>query len=254
MSYYHRGDEPADLQVVERTGLNTWVGFPLTESRIRFSQITCNIIIDKSLSGGREIEYEKMLSLSPQVGYRFDSRDSHVFPSQGGTFFSAVRATYPLNDGRSTHYRFWNYMRRFRHVHRNGVIAVLSDFQYQFGDFPDYSLIRLGGPSSLRGHPIGRFEGFHRWYGTVEWRYKFMPRKVLYLPLIKAFDIGFAVVTFVDSGIAWYGTDTFTFDNLHGTAGLGLRLYSPVRDALRFDFGFNGRGDYQLHFGSGIRF
>ncbi|UCH82844.1 MAG: BamA/TamA family outer membrane protein [Candidatus Latescibacterota bacterium] len=254
LSYYHRGDEPAELALVERTGVNSWIAFPLTESRIKFSQITFNVIVDKSLSGGRELEYEKTLSLSPQVGYRFDSRDSHVFPIQGGSFFTAVRATYALDNGRDTHYRFWNRIRHFRHVHKNGVLALLSDLQYQFGDFPDYSVIRLGGPRSLRGHPHGRFEGFHRWFGTIEWRFKFLPRKVLYFPLIKAFDIGFAAVTFIDSGITWYDDESFTINNLHGTAGLGLRFYSPIRDALRFDFGFNGRGDYQFHFGTGIRF
>jgi outer membrane protein assembly factor BamA len=53
VAYYHRGDEPAVVQLIERTGVNTWVAFPLTESRIRFSQLTCNVIVDKSLSGGR---------------------------------------------------------------------------------------------------------------------------------------------------------------------------------------------------------
>jgi outer membrane protein assembly factor BamA len=254
VAYYHRGDEPADIQLIERTGFNTWVGFPLTESRIRFSQITFNVIVDKSLSGGRELEYKKELSFSPQVGYRFDSRDSQVFPIQGGTFFSAVRATYPLDDGRRTYYRFWNNMRHFRRVHKNGVLALLSDLQYQFGDFPAYAIQRLGGPRMLRGHPMGRYEGYHRWFGTIEWRYKFLPRKVFNFPHVKNFDVGLGLVTFLDSGIVWYDADSFTIDRLHGTAGVGLRFYSPIRDAMRFDFGVNGRGDYQFHFGTGIRF
>ncbi|MEJ2722566.1 MAG: BamA/TamA family outer membrane protein, partial [bacterium] len=253
-NYYHRGDEPAEIQLIERTGVNTWVGFPLTESRIRFSQITCNLIFDKSLSGGRELEYKKELSFSPQIGYRFDSRDSQIFPTRGGTFFSAVRLTYPLDDGRRTYYRFWNYMRGFREVHENVVIAGLSDFQYQFGDFPDYAVVKLGGPGTLRGFPFGRFEGYHRWFGTIECRYKFLPRKVFNFPYIKNFDVGLGVVGFLDSGITWHDSDSFTLDNVHGTAGVGLRFYSPIRDVLRFDFGFSATGDYQLHFGTGVRF
>jgi outer membrane protein assembly factor BamA len=177
-----------------------------------------------------------------------------VFPIHGGTFFTAVRTTYALDHSRETYYRFWNRMRHFRRVHNNGVIALMSDFQYQFGDFPEYSIARLGGPRSLRGHPIGRYAGFHRWFGTFEWRYRFLPRKVFNFPYVKNFDVGLAFATFLDSGISWYDADSFTIDNLHGTAGVGIRFYSPIRDALRFDFGFNGRGEYQFHFGTGIRF
>jgi outer membrane protein assembly factor BamA len=175
-------------------------------------------------------------------------------PTAGRTFFTAVRATYPLNDGRDVYYMFRNEIRFFRGVTEKSVIALLSNFAYQFGDYPDYSLLRLGGPSSLRGHERSRYSGFHRWFGTVEWRYEFLPRLVFPAPVVQEFDIGLSLVTFLDSGIVWNDTDDFKLDNFHGTGGVGLRFYSPIRDVIRFDFGVSPHGDYAFHLASGIRF
>ncbi|UCG52548.1 MAG: BamA/TamA family outer membrane protein [Candidatus Latescibacterota bacterium] len=253
-NYFNRGDEPDEVSVLERTGLSGFVGFPLTESRIKFSQLQFVAALNKSRTGARYEETTKEISLSPLVGYRFDSRDSHVRPGQGIVFVTALRATYPLDDGHDVYYWLWNELRHFRSVGEKHVIGLLSDFQYQFGDFPDYSVLKLGGPRSLRGRQNGRFSGFHRWFGTVEWRYEVMPKKILRLPIVRTFDISLGLVTFIDGGIVWDDTDSFELENLRGTGGLGLRVYSPLRDVLRFDFGFNLRGSYRFHFGTGVRF
>ncbi len=254
VAYFNRGDEPIEMSVLERLGLNAFVGIPLTESRIRFSQLFISGRFDKSRTGAIGEEMDKELSFSPRVGYRFDSRNSGVRPTSGRTFQSSVRATYPLNDGRKVYYLFQNEIRHFHCVTDKSVIALLSNFAYQFGDFPDYSLLRLGGPSSLRGYARSRFRGFHVWHGTVGRRYGFLPRLVFAVPVIHEFDIGLSLVTFLDSGIAWNGSDDFTVDNLHGTGGVGLRFYSPIRDVIRFDFGFSPHGDYRFSMASGTRF
>jgi len=260
VAYYSRGDDPVDIEVLERLGAVGYVGIPLTESRITFSQLLLSLGFDKSRTGGEEPDPEtgdtgdNQISVSPLVGYRFDSRDSPIRPTRGWAFNTTVRATYPLDNGRDTYYRVANDTRRFIGFNENSALALLSDFEYQFGDFPSYSYLRLGGPESLRGQPIGRFKGHHRWYQTVEWRYQFLPRMVFELPIIHEFDVGVGLVTFIDTGIVWNASDDFNLDSFHGTGGVGLQFFSPIQDVFRLDFGFSLHGDYRFHTATGVRF
>ncbi len=254
VGYYSRGDMPVEPELLERTGLRGYVGIPLTQSRIKFSQLLLSASLNKSRTGGVYDETSKELSVSPLVGWRYDTRNSHLIPTKGGTLGLTVSSTYALDDKRNPYYRFINDLRYFVAVAEKSTVALYSNFNYQFGDFPDYSELRLGGSGSLRGEPNGRFKGFHRWIGTVEWRYLFLPRVVFDVPIINEFDIGLGLVTFMDTGMIWYGSDDFGLDTLHGTAGLGLRFYSPIRDVFRFDFGFNARGGYRFHLATGTRF
>jgi outer membrane protein assembly factor BamA len=254
VAYFNRGDEPIEMSVLEQLGLSGFIGFPLTESRIKFSQFFVSGTLDKKRTGALGEETDKELSFSPRIGYRFDSRNSGVRPTAGRVFGVSMSATYPLNDGREVYYLFQNDIRHFREVTEKSVIALLSNFAYQFGDYPDYSLLRLGGPSSLRGYARSQFKGFHRWFGTIEWRYEFLPRFVFPVPIVNEFDIGLGLVTFLDSGITWNDGDEFTLENFRGTGGVGLRLYSPIRDVIRFDFGVSPHGSYRFSLASGIRF
>jgi outer membrane protein assembly factor BamA len=254
VGYFSRGDLPLDPSLLERTGFRAFVGIPLTESRITFSQLLLSGSVNKSRTGGINDETTKEVSVSPAVGYRYDSRNSQLVPSKGGTFGVSVSSTYALDDKRAPYYRVITDFRRFLGLTPKSTIGLYTNLNYQFGDFPDYSEVRLGGPGSLRGVENGRYRGFHRWIGTVEWRYKFLPRVVFDVPIINEFDIGLGLVTFLDSGLVWYGSDDFKLDNFHGTAGVGLRFYSPIRDVMRFDFGFTASGTYRFHLATGIRF
>jgi outer membrane protein assembly factor BamA len=259
-AYFNRGDVPPEISVLERFDVSGYVGIPLTESRITFSQLLFSMSFDKSRTGGQEADgqtvetEEKEVSVSPLVGCRFDSRDSSLRPTTGRVFGASVRATYPFDDSRNVYYRFVNEVRQFVGFDEKSVLALLSHFDYQFGDFPGYSYLRLGGSESLRGHPASRFKGYHRWYQTVEWRYQFLPRTVFSLPIVHEFDIRMGLVTFVDTGIVWYGSDDFGLDNFHGTGGVGLNIFSPIQDVLRLEFGFNLHGDHRFHADTGIRF
>jgi len=259
-AYFNRGDIPDQICVLERIGLTSYVGIPLTESRITFSQLLLSLTFDKSRTGGEEedgqtVESEgKEVSVSPLVGYRFDSRDSGLRPTTGGTFSTSFRATFPIDDGRNLYYRVTAEGRRFKELGEKTVVGVFSHVDYQLGDYPDYSYIRLGGPESLRGYPINRFKGHHRWYSSIEWRYQFIPRTVFAFPIIHEFDIAMGFVTFVDSGIVWNGSEDFTLDMFHGTSGVGIDLYSPIQDVVRFEYGFSVHGAQLFHVSSGIRF
>lgn len=259
-SYYSRGDVPQEVTLLEQFGFYGFVGVPLTESRITFSQVFARVDVEKSRVGGQEgaddsdFEGNKELALSPLVGYRFDSRDSPLRPTKGGAFGVSVRATFPFDEGRDIYYLFSNECRYFVGLGEKSVVALLSNVDYQSGAFPSYSYLPLGGPNSLRGQPIRRFKGYHRWYQTVEWRYLVLPRVEFSLPVIHNFDVGVGLVTFVDTGIVWNGSADFSLDNFHGTGGVGLGFYSPIQDVFRVDFGFDLHGNYRLHTATGMRF
>jgi outer membrane protein assembly factor BamA len=192
--------------------------------------------------------------VSPQLGYRFDSRDSGVKPGSGGSFFVSLGQSIQVDNGTNPNYRLRNETRWFVGLSERNTLALLSNLFYQFGDFPEYATIGLGGARTLRGYPERRFTGFHRWFGTVELRHLYLPRKVFELPIVKKVDIALAFVTFIDSGITWNDSSDFDVSRLHGTGGCGLRFYSPLRDVLRLDFGFSLSGDARFNAGTGIRF
>lgn len=259
LSYYSRGDVPVEVSLLEQFDFYGYIGIPLTESRITFSQVFFKLAVDKSRVGGHDaIDTDhadnKELSVSPVVGYGLDSRDSPLRPTQGGVFGVSVRATYPFDDGRGVYYLFSNDCRYFIGFTEKSVLALQSNIDLQSGDYPGYSYLTLGGAGSLRGHPVARFKGYHRWFQTVEWRYLALPRVEFSLPIVHDFDVGVGLATFVDTGIVWNGSDDFELGNFHGTGGVGLRFYSPVQDVLRTDFGFDLHGHYRFHTATGIRF
>jgi outer membrane protein insertion porin family len=254
VAFYSRGDDPVEPELLERLGLRAYVGIPLTESRKTFSQLLLSGSLNKSRTGSAFDPVDKERSVSPAIGYRYDTRNSQLIPTEGGSYGFTVSSTYALDGERNPYYRFINDLRYFLAVAEKSTIALYSNLNYQFGDYPEYSVVRIGGSGSLRGEPNGRFKGAHRWIGTVEWRYLFLPRVVFAVPIINEFDVGLGLVTFMDTGIVWNGSDDFGVNNLHGTAGLGVRFYSPIRDVVRLDFGFNARGDYRFHLATGIRF
>jgi outer membrane protein assembly factor BamA len=255
MSYFNRGEIPAEITVLERTAFSLFVGLPLTQSRMKFSQLRGSLTFDKTINGSFFEESFKERNISPAVGYSFDSRDSHIRPRRGWIFAFNLGATYPTEgESRDPFYRWHNNIRWFVPMSRKSTLALLSDVVYQFGAFPDYLLVRLGGARTLRGHPEARFSGYHRWFQTIEWRYQYLPRKVFTVPFVRKVDVGLAFVTFLDGGIVWNRASDFDEESYHATAGFGIRFYNPIRDVLRLDFGFNMRGAARFHWGTGIRF
>lgn len=260
VSYYNRGDVPYEISPLEQLNLYGFVGLPLTRSRITFSQVYARLDLDKSRVGGYEpheksdLEDHKQLSISPLLGFRYDGRDSPLRPTRGGTAGVSLRATYPFDDGEAPYYLISQDSRYFLGIGEKHVLAVLSNFDYQLGSYPEYSYLYLGGSGSLRGHDLRRFRGYHRWFQTAEWRYLLLPQRVFPVPVVKEFDLSLGLVTFVDTGIVWGREEEFALSGFHGTTGLGLRIYSPVQDVFRVDFGFDLHGNHRFHTATGIRF
>ena len=67
-------------------------------------------------------------------------------------------------------------------------------------------------------------------------------------------DVSTSVVLFADGGIVWRDETDFNSANYRGGFGFGFRVYSPLQDVIRIDFGYNRRGTIHPYVSTGIRF
>jgi outer membrane protein insertion porin family len=252
--FFNRSDVPESSTILDQVGGSLYLGIPLTASRISFVQAIGRLAFERRSTGSTRGPIEKQQFLSPLLGIRADSRDSPLKPHRGNFFYLALQSWRTVSGREQTYYRLWNDIRVFRRLGRNSVLALLSSFNYQFGEFPEYSRINLGGSSTLRGYPAGEFSGSHLWFQTVESRFTLLPRRVFKLPFVKYVDVTIAGVLFVDSGIVWENEESFKAERFHGGAGFGLRIYSPFQDVVRLDLGFNSHGGVYPYVRTGIRF
>jgi outer membrane protein insertion porin family len=252
--YFDRSTVPESFNILEQLGGGIYLGIPLTESRISFSNAIASLAMDYRRAGSIRGDRVEQKFLSPLLGVRLDSRDSRIRPLSGNLFYLAVSTWTAVSGPRQTYYRLWNDLRMFRSLGEHQVLALRSNFNYQFGDYPEYFTVGLGGSGTLRGYPSSKYTGSHRWFQTLEWRYTALPQKVFRLPYLDYVDITVALVVFLDSGIVWQNEDAFTAKRFHGGSGFGLRLYSPFQDVVRFDLGFNAHGDVYPYLRTGIRF
>ncbi len=252
--FYNRSTTPQSLAVLEQLGTSAFLALPLTRSRIAFSQVIGRFSFESRTTGSTLSPINKQEFMSTLLGLRMDSRDSGLKPKRGRWLYLAVQAWSSVGGKKQTYYRLWNDLRFFYPLNGSLVFALQSNLNYQFGSFPEYSRMSLGGSSSLRGYPSGEFSGEHVWHQTVEGRYNLLSPKVFKLPFAGFVDISLSLVVFVDSGIAWAGERNFAARHFHGAGGFGLRLYSPFQDVVRFDLGFNGHGGIYPYMRTGIRF
>jgi outer membrane protein assembly factor BamA len=253
-SYFLRADTLESFSTLRRYGLSGSVAYPLSDSRINLAQVVSRLSVDRRWTGIWGREEEEQVYLAPLLGLLLDSRNSRLKPTTGQYFFVSVLMTRSITGDKQLYYQLNNDVRLFRSPARKQVIGLQSNLLYQFGDFPEYSSVSIGGPSTVRGYPDGHFRGWHRWYQSAEWRYALLPKKIFRLPIVKFVDIGIHTVVFFDAGIVWKDESEFQLKRFHSGAGFGLRLYSPYQDVVRLDLGFNRHGDVFPYFKLGIRF
>jgi outer membrane protein assembly factor BamA len=192
--------------------------------------------------------------LSPSLGFRYDGRDGTVKPRRGGYFYVNVTANRVISGQGSNYYRVDNDIRFFHSLERRAVLGLRSLASLQLGEYPDYIRFGLGGPSTLRGYERTDFRSAQRWVQSLELRLLPWAKHIYRLPFLGPTDFQLGLVTFVDSGIGWSARSEFDLDNFHSGFGAGLRLFSPIQDVIRVDFGFSLHGDYRPYFSTGINF
>lgn len=253
-SYFHRNDTPDTRTVVEASRFAVGVSLPLTDSRISLAQLIGNVSVDRNRMGSAVDPSEIELVVTPLLGFRFDRRDSRIRPSQGGFFFVSGQTSRVVSGQGSTYHRVVNDTRLFHSLNDITVLGLYSNLSYQFGRYPEHFRAGLGGAGTLRGYDDGAFRGAHRWIQTAEVRVSPLPQWFFRLPFAGLVDVSVALVFFADGGIVWSDEAAFESANYRAGFGYGFRIYSPLQDVVRLDFGYNRRGSVHAYFSTGVRF
>lgn len=171
-----------------------------------------------------------------------DTRDNIYDPKAGKRNSYAVEVANFGGD-----FNFQKYTADYRYYYRagkNNVFAFNWAVGYANGDMPLSQRFAIGGSETLRGYKDDIYKGNSMLRGSLEFR----------TPIMKKIE----GVVFTDTGYAWskkYDEQNFALGDMKYSAGLGLRINSPL-GPLRLDYGFplrDGDGG-RFHFSFGGQF
>ena len=253
-SYFDRSSPTSEPAIFQQSRLAGSVSIPLTERRIAFSQIITGLSWAQNEIGMSADDLDPEEIISPSVGFRFDNRDASLKPRRGAYFFINVLTNVIVEGEGDAYYRIDNDIRWFHPVDETTVLGLRSALSVQLDDYPEYIRFGLGGPGTIRGYERSDFRSAHRWVQSAELRLMPWPKVLYKLPFIGLTDFQLGLVLFVDAGIGWTGKGSFTYDNVHTGFGAGLRLFSPIQDALRLDVGYSAAGRVRPYFSTGMNF
>lgn len=253
-SYFDRHEPTTDPTIFKQARLQTNVNIPLTERRIAFSQVLTGLGYAHNRIGVNSQDTAEEELFSPSLGFRFDNRDASLKPRRGMLFYTNALSNFVTRGGGGAYYRIDNDMRFFHPLDETTVLALRSALTVQLADYPDYIRLGIGGPGTIRGYERSDFRSAHRWIQTAELRLSPFPKVLYKLPFVGLADFQLGMVLFVDTGIGWTDKSEFKYDNFHSGFGMGLRLFSPIQDALRLDLGYSAAGRVRPYFSTGMNF
>jgi outer membrane protein assembly factor BamA len=262
--YRFRGDE--DPQRLRRAGIYLAVALkrqrPL-ENRFLFS----------ATWGRREFERdglpdrERTSNLS--LGFSHDTRNSILRPSAGGRFTLLSSLYRPWLDSSVSLTQMSLHLSRFRRVSARSTFALSLDGSNQWGELFYKGVQSLGGMDAVRGYRGGARDGWdghdgpdgpqgrNRLLVRLELRHDLLRPYTFELPVLGTVDAELEGLVFADAGWLWSEplplVPAERRAQLH-SVGLGLRLHTPIGDALRAELGLGEAGNVRLHLGAGLPF
>lgn len=197
---------------------------------------------DASFPGGEQSETIHTMRMFWQI----DTRDWPVYPKQGMyayTCFSRIFSEARLYD------RFSSDFRWFEPVGNRSILAFQNKLELAQGRVPVYKRVHVGGSESVRGYNRGFLAGDNRWVASMELRFP-----IIYVrELSKGVHAGYAWVAFADAGTAWYEDESFQWNRVYGSVGIGIHAIWD-RWVLRADYGHHGESWGFIDTGLGAKF
>ncbi|MHB9023257.1 MAG: BamA/OMP85 family outer membrane protein [Armatimonadota bacterium] len=252
----------------QRRGFNISLGRPVSRRTRAYLKFRMDDISGTTDEVGYPIIFDDLLvpSTVRSIGLSVvrDSRDFILDPSSGsyrslGTEYAGLfgGADFTKITGEDREYFV---VRQIRRTTKPGTDAAAASAQaakaplkWVFatrlmagtisGDAPFLDQFLIGGADTLRGFQEDRYPGKNMVLFNGELR----------IP----FNETLQAVLFVDAGDAWGGSFASSFGDssfdLHVGYGVGIRVRTPI-GPLRLDYGLNGDGESQFHFGIGSTF
>ncbi len=177
-----------------------------------------------------------------EVGAFRDSRLYRARPTGGVRTAAAVtRHGGPLGGDTD----FWRAQLDLLGVLRTGEksgLTAATRATWSEGRVPLYLRLALGGSSTLRGYPSGRFGGDSRWIAWLEHQFPLLAPRRFTLPGKRGqVDVTVDGAIFADFGAIWNGADLARGRvRGHGGGGVGLRVVLPFVQVLRLDLATDG--------------
>jgi outer membrane protein insertion porin family len=183
---------------------------------------------------------DSLPSVAAYVGY--DTRDVLSDPTKGWHNELEVSKTF----GDADYWTFTIDLRRYQPVKERHTIftsSLTSLLTGQFGvEIPSYQVFTFGGVNSIRGWEFNQRRGKNQFLNTVEYRYDWVPMRVLDLFGGIRFRAGVEIIGFGDFGVLWDEGNQFALNNFIGGYGVGLRMLMSGVGAIRLDFGWGQSG------------
>ncbi|MFO0938860.1 MAG: POTRA domain-containing protein [Gemmataceae bacterium] len=187
-----------------------------------------------------------------RLGLTRDTRDSPILPTSGSLFDIGAEQvlgayTFPIGTVEFTKFFTSEYLQR-RDGRGKHVFILRSQLAVEGSNAPVFERFYAGGIQSMRGFSfrgVGPFDpatglnpgGTFSFLNTMEYQVPILPNEKVFL------------AAFVDHGTV---NSNVSLDNYRVTAGIGLRLLTPLSPApLAFDFAFpirHGPGDIRQLF------
>jgi outer membrane protein assembly factor BamA len=257
--YFRRLETPGSLAIRRNYGTETFLELPLNRSKMEQLRLRTSLFEEiRETDSARELQDgDRNTLFGFSTGLVFDSRNSGIRPTHGVRLELALRPRFVREE---EFRRFTTYTlgaRTFTSLHPRLVLAVQSRLDLQRGLVPEYNRFGIGGAGTVRGLERSALWGTNRYVGSTEMRYDLLEPRVLSLPGLLWFgpstvDVGLGLVLFADMGAAW--SDQLTRRHWKSGYGVGLRLFSPLQNVIRLDYGFTPRGETAFYLDSGVRF
>jgi hypothetical protein len=223
--YFQFDDRQARLRVLTRVALRAPVDLMIgAQYRFEDPHPYSGGRLEQDAAAGTVRGVRPMSLFTLAAGFLFDSRDNEVFPRSGGFHHLGLRGTFGAPQIEQVGYAgvgaqvasYWKVVGPLSFALR-GVVDL------QLGNVPVYDLYTggafytdemIGGSSSVRGVPVGRYSGMIKLYGNAELRALLLRIRIL----DQQFRLGGNLL--FDTGRLW--TD-YTFRSPLDGSGVGLK-------------------------------
>jgi hypothetical protein len=228
--YYQFDDRSAMARELTRLKWrNGWDWMFATQYRYESPDSYAGSKLEQLASSGSVIGYQNASVITLGAGLVYDTRDNEFFPHKGSYWQIGVRAVQGIPfDSRIRYGAFGAMIAQYVPLGGPFVLAVRGVVDAEAGNVPFYDLYTggpfqtnemIGGSSSVRGVPDGRYAGPLKVYGNFELRAMLVDFKVLK----QSFHIGTNVL--FDTGRLW---SNYTFNSPQDADGIGLKWGAGV--------------------------
>jgi hypothetical protein len=228
--FYQFDDHQAMVRELTRLKWrNGWDWMFSTQYRFEAPSAYGGSKLQQDAQSGSILGYQNLSVVTLGAGLVYDTRDNEFFPHRGSFWQFGLRYVQGIPfDSQVRYGAFGAMVAQYIPIGGPFVVAVRGVVDAEAGNVPFYDLYTggpfltnemIGGSSSVRGVPDGRYSGPLKVYGNLELRAMLVDFHVLKQPFHLGGDVLF------DTGRLW---SNYTFNSPHDDDGIGLKWGAGV--------------------------